>query len=402
MLLAPAHSFTQQARLAITLAWVAGYVNILTLRACHHVTSHVSGTVSDFGLRIVEAEWATAAFLFYLLATFFAGAVVSGIATELGRRRGWASIYVLPMALEAALLAVLALGFELAESLPLAAGSNEVALLVGVASFAMGLQNATITRISQGVVRTTHVTGVLTDLGLELVHWAEWWFDRRGGARIGAGDVLALPSSRRIALLSSILGSFALGAGLGALAFDWIPAWSMIPPVLFLVWIIVSDLRQPIAAIEPSTVVDAGLGLPASIAVFQLERSDAEGRRHRGSVHRLPDLVAWIDAVPAATRVVVLDLGGVRRLDDNAAGELRALVARMRERGMHLFLAGVDSRRFEQLRRAGAADVLHPDNVCDDLELAVARALNQAEDLAARRPRPGPDGQDPRRTTSSS
>ena len=46
MLVSHAHSFRQQARLAVTLAWVAGYTNIVTLLACGTVTSHVSGTTS--------------------------------------------------------------------------------------------------------------------------------------------------------------------------------------------------------------------------------------------------------------------------------------------------------------------------------------------------------------------
>src|SRR5690606_11214390 len=38
--------------------------------------------------------------------------------------------------------------------------------------FAMGLQNSYVTKISNAVVRTTHLTGLFTDLGIELSHWA--------------------------------------------------------------------------------------------------------------------------------------------------------------------------------------------------------------------------------------
>ncbi len=55
MFVAQAQSFTQQARLAITLAWIAGYTNIITIMACGTVTSHASGTTSNLGRDVVEA-----------------------------------------------------------------------------------------------------------------------------------------------------------------------------------------------------------------------------------------------------------------------------------------------------------------------------------------------------------
>src|SRR5690348_15435131 len=110
MFVTQAHSFTQQARLAITLAWVAGYTNIITIITCGTVTSHISGTASNLGHYIVELSWSLAAYSLFLLLTFVLGAMISGLSTELARRRGWESIYVLPIALETVLLAAFALG----------------------------------------------------------------------------------------------------------------------------------------------------------------------------------------------------------------------------------------------------------------------------------------------------
>ena len=154
MFIAQAHSYYQQARLAVTLAWIAGYTNILTILVCGHVTSHVSGTTSDLGRAIVETRWDAVGYLLFLLVSFFIGAGVSGFAAELGKRRGWESIYVLPVAIEAALLALFAIGLEFFG--PDDLKRHEIVLtLLGIASVAMGLQNATITRISSGSVRTT-------------------------------------------------------------------------------------------------------------------------------------------------------------------------------------------------------------------------------------------------------
>ena len=162
-----AHSFVQQARLAISLSWIAGYTNALTVLTCHQVTSHMTGPVSELGIDIAKGDWSRAAYLSGVVVMFLAGAFASGVMTEWGRVRRYPSIYVLPMIVEALLLAVFALLVDW-QALGQLAPENAQVWLTFLPAFAMGLQNATITRISGGVVRTTHVTGVITDLGLEL------------------------------------------------------------------------------------------------------------------------------------------------------------------------------------------------------------------------------------------
>jgi uncharacterized membrane protein YoaK (UPF0700 family) len=387
MFVAQAHSFVQQARLAITLAWVAGYTNILTILTCGVVTSHVSGTTSNLGRDVAEGSWGLAALALFLLATFFIGAMVSGAATELGRRRGWESIYVLPMAIEAALLATFALGVEMHDPEVRETGAT-LYWLTGVASTAMGLQNATITRISGGVVRTTHVTGTLTDLGLETTQFLLWVWDRRrdfppGASRAIVHSVAVHPSARRLALLVSILGSFALGAGLGTLAFGVFPAYAMFPPVLFLLWIIGQDVARPIAELEPSDLVgrSKGLDLPAALAVYHLRR----GKNGGAGIHRMPNLLAWADRLPEATRVVILDLADVKQLQENSGLELRAALMKLESQGRRLVLSGITPEQFRQLQEAGAGDQLQVMDVCTDLELAIARGLMALEDLGLAR-----------------
>lgn len=370
MFVAQAHSFVQQARLAITLAWIAGYTNILTILTCGHVTSHVSGTTSDFGRAVSEGNWRFVAFLGFLLTSFVVGAAVSGFTTELGRRRGWESIYVLPMAIEALLLAAFALLVEIAPHGTFATG-NRLLLMTGIASMAMGLQNATITRISSGVVRTTHVTGVLTDLGLEAVQFFWWIADER--RRLAGAAVRSHPTAKRLALLISIMGSFALGAGLGTLAFRFGTNLAMFPPVLFLLWIIYQDISRPIAEIEESELVDeaAALGLPPELAIFHVRKDHLRA----GRIHRMPNLLAWTDRLPREARVVILDLDVVTQLDENSAIELRAALKKLEMQGRAMVLAGLTPDQYEQLRDA-AGGLLDPLDTCADLELAIARGLN--------------------------
>jgi len=382
MFVAEAHSFSQQARLAITLAWVAGYTNILTILTCGTVTSHVSGTTSNLGRDIAEGLWPHAGYAFFLLVTFFAGAALSAICTETGRHRGWESIYVLPIGLEAALLFLFSLGLEFWGRM-LADGGTPLYLMTGVASAAMGLQNATITRISSGVVRTTHVTGVITDLGLESVQLAVWiWEKRHNMARVTMREAIRSfaghPSPRRLFLLSAIIGSFALGAGLGTLVFDRFSGAAMFPPVLFLAFVIYQDISRPIAEItaaEMSAGPDA-IDLPPSMALYHLrknvDRPDA--------AHRLPNLVAWSERLPETTRVVVLDLGSNTGLIDEAATQLRSLLLRMRLQGRRMILAGLDVEQCRRLQRAWGED-LKAEDVCPNLDLALAHGIVILEEM---------------------
>ncbi len=411
MFVAQAHSFVQQSRLAITLAWVAGYTNIVALLTCGHVTSHVSGTTSDLGRGLAEGRWGLVGFLGFLLLTFFTGAVISGAATELGRRRGWESIYVLPMAIEAAMLAVFALGVRL-HDVPGPEMGLALYWMGGSSSMAMGLQNATITRISSGVVRTTHVTGVVTDLGLETVGLVMGWMGMRGsdhGRSSGNGRGKSggshagfrqarraelvnaegrMPggshAGRRWLLLLSIIVSFALGAGLGTVVFDRYSQLAMFPPVLFLVWIIVQDVTKPIAEIEPSTLVDIpGLNLPKGMEVFRL-RKDKRGRARRGLTHRMPDLTNWMERLPKDVVVVILDLTEVTQLSDNAGEELARAMKGFGAQGRKLLIAGITAMQYEQLRSSGTGeamgDALRLEDISPDLELAIARGMNYLED----------------------
>jgi uncharacterized membrane protein YoaK (UPF0700 family)/anti-anti-sigma regulatory factor len=383
--IAQAHSFTQQARLAITLAWVAGYTNIVALISCGTVTSHVTGSASNFGRHVVEGNWPAAAFVLLVLLMFFVGACVSAILTEFGWRRGSESIYVLPALVQAILLTAFAVGLELREpNQP--ASLLAVWWLTGLASMAMGLQNATITRISSGVVRTTHLTGVLTDLGSETVQFLFWLSDRHRSSPPLSPTALfhsarTHPTATRLALLASIIGSFMLGAALGTLAVDHFARWAMVPPVLFLLWIIWQDIQTPICEIEVSGEFAAqGVQLPAGLAVYHLRRD----KKRVGDTHRLPNLLRWCSRLPPGVRVLVLDLSELTRFDSDAAWELRALVKQATGRGRQVLFAGMSGVQYNAMRAGGAGDVLDPNNVCPDIELAVARAIMLLEHPSAR------------------
>lgn len=368
-----AHSYRQQARLAITLSWIAGYTNVLTLITCGQATSHLSGSVSQLGRSFVEWNASTVTYAASLVGAFLLGACLSGALTEMGRQLRWRSIFVLPMAVEAALLAAFALLVDWESTHELSPQFAKLWLTL-IPSVAMGLQNATITHISGGVVRTTHVTGVVTDLGLE----SSVWLLRRSGWSLGGHGRPVNPE--RMLLLASIVGSFMVGSGLGALAFARIPAWSMVPAVAFLMWIILQDLWNPIADIHSSKDAGGTLHeiLPAEIAVFHIKAVPSRlGRRTR-----LPNLVSWADHLEEVVEVVVLDISELPDLDLNAALEIRALLARLQYSDQALILAGVRESHHAVLRSSGVIEALDASNILGNVELASARALNLLEERA--------------------
>lgn len=170
-------------------------------------TSHVTGVISALADDLVlGALGAVLAGLAALLA-FTLGAALSAILIHWGRRHSPAGQYALPMRLEAALLALAGLfGPALHGAAPL--------LAVPLLCLLMGLQNATITKISGARIRTTHMTGLVTDIGIELGKLCYW--NRRYLEQPGT---FVRADRTRLALLGSLLGCFLAGGVAGALGF---------------------------------------------------------------------------------------------------------------------------------------------------------------------------------------
>ncbi len=138
------------------LAAIAGYINSVVLEAGYLPVTHLTGSVSHLGGDLVQGNESHGWMLLSILIAFVLGATVSGALIG-GTRLRLGRPYGLAMLLEAALLAIAAFTLRPA---PLAA--------LPIAAFAAGLQNAMASTYGRLIVRTTHITGVATDLGLEL------------------------------------------------------------------------------------------------------------------------------------------------------------------------------------------------------------------------------------------
>ncbi|RKH40184.1 YoaK family protein [Corallococcus sicarius] len=153
-------------RLALLLAAVAGGVNAVGFVALGAHTSHMSGNMATLGESLAlgrsEAGWLSA----QLMGAFIAGATCAAVLLDASRHRTRGR-HVSALLLEAGVLGGIGVGMTLS------VGVHAPVFLWALA-FAMGMQNALVTRLSGAVVRTTHVTGLLTDIGIQLVQMMAW------------------------------------------------------------------------------------------------------------------------------------------------------------------------------------------------------------------------------------
>ncbi len=203
------------------LAFTAGFVNAVgyegvTLRG----VSHVTGQVTQLGIELVRGEHDLAINAGILVLAFFVGAVLSGAIVrkpELANHRP----YGIALVVESALLFA---GAVLYAGAPRVA---EVAVVV-----AMGLQNALASSWSGAVVRTTHVTGLVTDLGIIC-------------GRALRGEPVDGP---RLKLLGLLFGSFAAGGVGGAVMFNALGWRCVVLPALWVLLMAAIFVRRQQAA----------------------------------------------------------------------------------------------------------------------------------------------------------
>jgi uncharacterized membrane protein YoaK (UPF0700 family) len=148
-------------RIASLLSFVAGIVNVAGFLAVQRLTTNVTGHFAFFVDEIFKLNFWQGFIYFLYIFFFFLGSFVSNFIVELISKKHVNYIYVIPTIIEGAILVTLALFGKLL----IAETPN---LLAFCLLFAMGLQNSLVTTISNATVRTTHLTGLFTDLGIEL------------------------------------------------------------------------------------------------------------------------------------------------------------------------------------------------------------------------------------------
>lgn len=148
-------------QIASLLSFVAGIVNVAGFLAVAKLTTNVTGHFAFFVDEVFKLKFWEGFIYFLYIFFFFLGSFSSSFLVEVISRKNENYVYVIPTSIECLILAMIALfGGNLVNQNP-----NLIAFSL---LFAMGLQNSLVTRISNATVRTTHLTGLFTDLGIEL------------------------------------------------------------------------------------------------------------------------------------------------------------------------------------------------------------------------------------------
>lgn len=174
------------------LALIAGSINTVGyLCFRHQPITHLTGTSTELGIALARLDAAEVLHWGFVIGAFLFGAMLSGFIVQqrtlqLGRRYG------VVLMLESLLLFV---------ATPLIHGESDLGLYL--ASMACGLQNAMVSTYSGATLRTTHLSGIFTDLGIYL------------GQRLRGLEVDTL----RIQVCLLVASCFIVGAAAGALGF---------------------------------------------------------------------------------------------------------------------------------------------------------------------------------------
>lgn len=198
-------------KVASLLSFVAGIVNVAGFLAVQRLTTNVTGHFAFFVDEVFKLDFLKGLIYFLFIFFFFLGSFTSSFIVELALKRQSRYIYAIPLLMESSILLLTAIcGRLLVRDYP--------DMLAFCLLFAMGLQNSLVTSISNAVVRTTHLTGLFTDLGIEL---SQLFFYKQKEHRLKLYSSIKL----RLTIISFFfLGGIAGGVfyttmGLGVLAF---------------------------------------------------------------------------------------------------------------------------------------------------------------------------------------
>ena len=201
----PSRSAANNGVLAGYLALVAGFVNASGFLLLGTFTSHVTGSVGRLANDLASSQWGAAALAMVFVIAFFSGAFCATILIEAQRSRV-SRAYGVALLLESVTLCAFVL-------VAVAVRRDHPRILdaeAAILCFAMGMQNSLVTNLSGAIIRTTHLTGVVTDLGVEAARWHYWLFNTYKGPRGPR------PSTTKAFLLLTILVAFTSGAISGA------------------------------------------------------------------------------------------------------------------------------------------------------------------------------------------
>ncbi|MES2279565.1 MAG: YoaK family protein [Bacteroidota bacterium] len=190
--------------LASSTAFVSGVTNVAGVVAFLAFTSNITGHVANLAKHVVEQNFKEIIVFFVWLMLFMAGAFISNFIIKSLQDSSRYRAHAVPMILEIVILfAVAVYGYHFYDDSML-----EREAIIGAILFAMGLQNSLVSNISGGLIKTSHLTGLFTDLGSDLADWLH--------PRTEASEVV----KNKIIIRLTILSFYFIGGVAGGYFFD--------------------------------------------------------------------------------------------------------------------------------------------------------------------------------------
>lgn len=191
--------------MAAMLSLVAGIVNITSLLFGNMLVSNITGHFSFFSEQASLHHYARAGMYLAYILCFLGGAFICSLLLQKTARHKPRLRLVLPIFLELFLL-LLIIEHRLLFPIP---DHYQALIFPCILLFAMGLQNALVTVVSGSLIRTTHLTGLFTDLGIEMSQWL-----------LSPDQSIRKPLQGKIFVKTVIIGGFFTGGLLGGLFYS--------------------------------------------------------------------------------------------------------------------------------------------------------------------------------------
>ncbi len=158
-----ARTFQHNFRLAAFLSFTAGMVNICGVLALGVLTTNVTGHFAYFAEDVFKQDNLYGIYFLIYIIAFLSGSFVSSLVTEYCITRNIKAPHNFSILFE--ILILMAVG---SYGNAIISWGVDKRLFACFLLFAMGIQNSLVSKISDSAVRTTHLTGLFTDLGIEL------------------------------------------------------------------------------------------------------------------------------------------------------------------------------------------------------------------------------------------
>jgi uncharacterized membrane protein YoaK (UPF0700 family) len=213
-------------RIASVLSFVAGIVNVAGFLSVQRLTTNVTGHFAFFVDEIFKFNFWEGFIFFLYIFFFFLGSFISNVIVEMVTRINDKLIYIIPIIIESVILFSIAIFGQFLIS-------KKTNLLAFSLLFAMGMQNSLVTTISNATVRTTHLTGLFTDLGIEL---SQLFFYTKNEQKV------KLYSSKKLRL--TIISFFFFGGLLGGIFYTSLKLYILaIAGIILIIGIIIDYLK---------------------------------------------------------------------------------------------------------------------------------------------------------------